>query len=251
MFDVTPDAYGRFMGRFSEPLAALFVERADVRPGLRALDVGCGPGALTTQLVDRLGADAVAGVDPSPPFVAAARERFPAVDVRLGAAEDLPFPDDSFDAALAQLVVPFMSDPVAGLREMGRVTKPGGTVSACVWDHGGGSGPLTLFWRAVRTVDPHHPGEREMAGTREGHLAELCAAAGLHQIEPSTLTVRVGYDSFDTWWAPYLMGVGPAGAYVATLDEEKREALRVCCSELTPAAPFEVTATAWCVRARP
>ncbi len=249
-FDVTADAYGHFMGRYAEPLAALFVDQADVRPGMRALDVGCGPGALTARLVDRLGANAVAGVDPSPPFVAASQDRFPDVDVRAGVAEDLPFPDATFDVALAQLVVHFMDDPVAGLREMGRVTNPGGTVTACVWDHQGGSGPIALFWQAVRTMDPNHPGERDMAGTGEGHLAELCAAAGLQDIESSSLTVRVGYDSFESWWEPYLMGVGPAGAYVNQLDDASREVLRLRCSELTPAAPFEVSATAWCVRAR-
>ena len=122
------------------------------------LDVGCGPGALTAELVRRLGPDAVTAIDPSPPFVAAAAARFPRVDVRTGAAEDLPFADDSFDAALAQLVVHFMTDPVQGLREMRRVTRPGGTVGACVWDHGGGQGPLSLFWRAGHDLAPDAAG---------------------------------------------------------------------------------------------
>ena len=173
-FDVTADAYGRFMGRFSEPLAVRFVEQARVRRGQRALDVGCGPGALTAQLVERLGTEAVSAVDPSAPFVAAARDRFPGVDVRSGAAEQLPYPDDSFDLALAQLVVHFMADPVAGLREMARVTRPGGLVAACVWDHAGGGGPLASFWQAVHDLDPQAAGESGLAGAREGHLTELC-----------------------------------------------------------------------------
>jgi ubiquinone/menaquinone biosynthesis C-methylase UbiE len=115
-FDVSADAYGRFMGRYSEPLAAGFVELTGVSPGQRALDVGCGPGALTAQLVRILGPKAVAALDPSPSFVAAIRARFPGVDVREGTAERLPFEDDSFDAAAAQLVVHFLSDPVVGLR---------------------------------------------------------------------------------------------------------------------------------------
>ncbi|HSR26233.1 MAG TPA: class I SAM-dependent methyltransferase, partial [Candidatus Eisenbacteria bacterium] len=138
-FDVSGDAYARFMGRFSEPLAARFADLADLRTGQNALDVGCGPGALTAELVRRLGAAAVSAIDPSPPFVEAVRARFPAVDARRGAAERLPFPADGFDHVMAQLVVHFMTDPVAGLREMARVARPAGTVAACVWDHAGGS----------------------------------------------------------------------------------------------------------------
>ena len=172
-FEVTADAYARFMGRFSEPLAARFIEQAEVRAGQRFLDVGCGPGALTAQLVELLGADGVSAIDPSASFVEATRERFPEVDVQSGVAERLPFPDETFDGALAQLVVHFMSDPVAGLREMARVTRPGGVVAACVWDHAGGAGPLATFWRAVIDMDAQAHDESGLPGVREGHLAEL------------------------------------------------------------------------------
>ena len=249
-FNVPADAYGRFMGKYAEPLAGQFVDLADVRPGQRALDVGCGPGALTAQLVERLGADAVAAIDPSAPFVAAIRARIPDVDVRVGVAEQLPFSDDSFDLTLAQLVVHFMTDPVSGLQEMARVTRTGGLVAACVWDHAGDSGPLATFWQAVRAIDPGAHDESDLAGAREGHLAELCAAAGLEQIEPSRLTVRVRFATFDDWWEPYTLGVGPAGAYVSQLDEPRRDALRTRCVRQLPEAPFEVSASAWCVRAR-
>ncbi|HEU4949034.1 MAG TPA: class I SAM-dependent methyltransferase [Kribbella sp.] len=249
-FDVTADAYARFMGQYSEPLAVQFAVFAQVRAGQRALDVGCGPGALTAELVDRLGATAVSAIDPSPPFVDAIRERFPEVDARSGVAEDLPFPDDGFDVALAQLVVHFMTDPVAGLREMARVTRPDGTVAACVWDHAGGSGPLATFWRAARDIDPQVHDESGLAGAREGHLAELCEAAGLEQVEPTTLTVKVRFATFTDWWEPFTLGVGPAGAYVAALDQEQRGALRDRCAQLLPEAPFEVAASAWSVRAR-
>ena len=147
---MSADAYGRFMGRYSEPLARMFVDLTGVAPGDRVLDVGSGPGALTAALVERLGSDAVAAIDPSLPFVEALRDRLPGVDVLHGAAEVLPFPDDTFDAALAQLVVQFMSDPVAGLAEMKRVAGPGAVVAASVWDHGTGRGPLSSFWDAVR-----------------------------------------------------------------------------------------------------
>ena len=248
-FDVAADAYGRFMGRYSEPLAEQFVELADIRPGRRALDVGCGPGALTAPLVQRLGSDAVSAIDPSPPFVAAVHARFPDVDVRSGSAEQLPFADDSFDAALAQLVVHFMTDPVAGLREMARVTRPGGLVAASVWDHASDAGPLAAFWRAVREVDPAAHDESGLAGAREGHLAELCREAGLSQVESTSLTVTVPYATFDDWWEPYTLGVGPAGDYVARLSGPERDDLRQRCEHSLPPGPFEVRASAWCVRA--
>lgn len=248
-FDVSADAYTRFMGRYSEPLAVQFAALADPQPGQRAVDVGCGPGALTSQLVERLGVSAVSAIDPSESFVAATQLRFPGLDVRQGVAERLPFPDDGFDVAMAQLVVHFMSDPVAGLREIGRVTQPGGSVLACVWGHTGTRGPLTWFWRAVQDLDPDAETESNLAGTREGHLAELFEAAGLRDIESSSLTVRATYSSFVDWWEPYTLGVGPAGAYVAGLDDSARDRLQARCAELLPEPPFEVEAQAWCVRA--
>jgi ubiquinone/menaquinone biosynthesis C-methylase UbiE len=137
-FAVGADAYDRFMGRYSAPLAPVFAEFAAVVDGQRVLDVGCGPGALTAELTKRLGPTAVCAVDPSAAFVAAVHARYPAVDVRRATAEHLPFEDGVFDATLAQLVVHFMDDPVSGLREMARVTRQRGVVAACVWDHHGG-----------------------------------------------------------------------------------------------------------------
>lgn len=249
-FEVSGDAYGRFMGRYSEPLADRYVELVGVRQGQHVLDVGCGPGALTARLVDRCGADGVAAVDPSTPFVEAARARLPGADVRQATAEDLPFADDTYDLCLAQLVVHFMADPVAGLREMGRVARPGGLVSASVWDHTNGTGPLSPFWSAAQDLDPSAPGEGHLAGSREGHLAELAGEAGLDEITSTSLTVRVPFTSFEEWWAPYLLGVGTTGDYLATLDEEHRRAIEQRCRELLPQAPFEQDATAWVVLAR-
>jgi len=246
-FNVGARSYDRFMGRYSNGLGSQMADLAGITAGQRALDVGCGPGALTRELVARLGADAVAAVDPSESFVAAARERNPGVDVRRAAAEELPFADGEFDAALAQLVVHFMADPVAGLKEMARV---GGVVAACVWDHQGGQGPLGVFWDAVRSLDPDARDESDLAGAREGHLAELFAQAGLGELEQTVIAVDVEHETFEEWWEPFTLGVGPAGAHVSGLAPGDRDRLRELCRELLPAAPFTVTARAWAVRGR-
>jgi SAM-dependent methyltransferase len=247
-FAVGADAYDRFMGRYSVPLAPKLADFADVAPGQRVLDVGCGPGALTTVLVERLGAGIVMAVDPSEPFVAAARERHPGVRVERAAAERLPFGDREFDAALAELVVHFMADPVAGLREMARVTRERGVVAACVWDHAGGHGPLSVFWDAARELDPDVRDESQLAGARQGHLAQLFEEAELDEIEERSLAVEVEHPSFDDWWEPFLLGVGPAGGFATSLDAERQARLRELCREMLPPAPFVVTARAWAAR---
>lgn len=250
-FEVSADAYLRFMGRYSEPLAVLFADLAGISSGQRVLDVGCGPGALTAVLVSRAGTEAVSAVEPSVAFAAAVRERLPGVDVRLSAAEQLPFPDRVFDAAMAQLVVHFMADPVAGLREMGRVTRPGGVVAACVWDHAGGRGPLAVFWSAVRELDPAADDESGLAGVLDGHLAELFEQAGLDVMTRDSLTVRVRHVSFARWWEPFTLGVGPAGEYVASLTLAHQAALRERCQRLLSGESVEISATAWAVTGRP
>jgi SAM-dependent methyltransferase len=247
-FAVAADAYDRFMGRYSAPLAPLFADFAGIEDAGRVIDVGCGPGALTAELVERLGADAVAAVDPSEPFVAAASERYPGVTVRQAAAEALPFEDQEFGAALAQLVVHFMKNPVGGIREMARVTVPGGVVAASVWDHGGGQGPLSPYWEAVHELDDSVDDESQLAGAREGHLTELFRSAGLNGIVEDGLWVGVEHASFDEWWEPYTLGVGPAGAYVVSLDAGEQEQLRELCRKRLPEAPFVVKSRAWAAR---
>ncbi len=212
------------------------------------LDVGCGPGALTAELVARLGPASVSAVDPSEPFVAAARARNPAVDVQQASAEQLPFPDEAFDAALAQLVVHFMSDPASGVAEMRRVTRRDGVVAACVWDHAGGQGPLSPLWEAARELDPEAEDESLLAGSREGDLARLFESAGLRECDETTFAVSVEHPSFEEWWEPFTFGVGPAGAYVAGLEPERREELRERCRSALPEAPFVLTAWAWTAR---
>jgi SAM-dependent methyltransferase len=247
-FEVAAEAYDRFMGRYSYPLGPKLADHAGVSGGQRVLDVGCGPGALTAELVERVGPESVSAVDPSEPFVAAARARNPEVQVRQASAAALPFQDGTFDASLAQLVVHFMPDPIRGLREMKRVTRPDGVVAACVWDHAGGQGPLSLFWEAARELDSGLEDESHLPGSREGHLAELFAAAGLREIEATALSVTVEHPTFEEWWEPYTLGVGPAGAYAAGLEPERQARLRERCRELLPAPPFQVEARAWTAR---
>jgi ubiquinone/menaquinone biosynthesis C-methylase UbiE len=251
MFEVPAAHYDSFMGRYSMHLSAQLADLAEIAPGQRVLDVGAGPGALTAELVARLGPDAVTAVDPSEQFVGALREREPGVTVERAAAEDIPFDDSTFDAALAQLVVHFMDDPVAGLREMGRVTRAGGSVTACVWDHGpGGHGPLSAYYAALHRFDPSQPGESHRPGTRPGHLVELFRAAGLEDLDATTLTVRVEHPTFEDWWEPYMLRVGPTSHYLTSLEPDRLERLKELCREELSAPPFVLEARAWAVRGR-
>jgi SAM-dependent methyltransferase len=179
------------------------------------------------------------------------RSRFPDLEIQHAPAESLPFPDAAFDASLAQLVVHFMADPVAGLREMGRVTRPGGVVAACVWDHGTERGPLGHFWAAARTIDPDVDDESSRAGTREGHLGELFREAGLQDVESTELLVELTVPSFEEWWEPFERGVGPAGAFVAGLDPTQRARLRSECRRRLSDGPVVISGVAWAARGRP
>ncbi len=252
-FHVAGAAYDGYMGRYSRPLAVRFADMAGITEGQSALDVGCGPGALTGVLVDRLGPTAVSACDPSEPFVAECARRHPGVDVRHGRAEAIPFGDDQFDAALAQLVLHFVSDPNQAAAELKRVVRPGGTVAACVWDFDHGMEMLRRFWDAALAIDPHAPDEaRTMRFGRAGEIAELFASAGMNVVEETTLDVATTYSGFDELWSGFLAGVGPAGSFCTSLSGDKRAALR---DELfrglgSPAGPFTLAAMARGARAR-
>jgi SAM-dependent methyltransferase len=249
-FKTSADAYDSFMGRYSKPLAIEFADFASVTAGQVALDVGCGPGALTRVLVGRLGEASVSAFDPSEQFVAECRAACPGVDVRLGRAEAIPFDDASFDTALAQLVLHFVSEPHAAAMELRRVVRPGGLVAACVWDFDGGMQMLRYFWDAALAVDAGAPDETRRFG-REGEIAALFVSAGMEDVKETTLQVLVGYETFEDLWTGYLAGIGPAGSYCTSLEPDKQARLE---GELfrrvgSPPGAFELSATAHAVRA--
>lgn len=226
-FLTSGDAYDSFMGRYSQPLARVFADLAGVVPGARALDVGCGPGALTTELAARLGVGAVDSCDPSPPFVAECAARNPGVEVRQGRAEQLPYESDTFDVVLAQLVMHFVSEPAAAISEMSRVVRPGGVLAASVWDFQRGMEMLRAFWDAAVTLDPIAPDElRVMRFGQAGDLHELFTEGGLADVVEEELRVVSEYADFDELWRGFQAGIGPAGSYVVALHEDKQVLLR-------------------------
>ena len=250
-FRASADAYNRFIGRYSPQLAAALIEFTGLEPGIRVLDVGCGPGALTAALTDRLGAAHVSAADPSEPFVEACRARLPGVDVVVAAAEDLPFADDTFDLTLSQLVVNFMPDPEGGVREMKRVTRPDGVVASCVWDYSGGMKFLRAFWDSAREIAPERGAAADEAAVMrwcaEGELAELWRTAGLTDVRFGPLDVSASYSGFEDLWSPLPTGVGPAGAFTKSLDDDKRAALHNALRHRLGVGdgPFELSARAW------
>jgi SAM-dependent methyltransferase len=250
-FAVPAQAYDRLVGRYSFALCAALAHAVDIAPETTVLDVGAGTGAGTRQLVELVGADRVAAVDPSAPFVEALRDRLPGVDVRQESAESLPFDEGSFDAAFAQLVVNFMSDPDAGVAEMRRVLRPGGVAVACVWDYPGEMTLLRVFWDAAAALDPAGVAgvdERtRMPFARRGELAPLWRRAGLRDVSDGAIVVSAAYESFDDAWEPFTVSVAPSGAYAASLDESGREALRAEYRRRlgAPDGSFELSARAW------
>ncbi|MFF0813574.1 class I SAM-dependent methyltransferase [Rhodococcus sp. NPDC003318] len=249
-FAAPAERYDRYMGRYTPTLAVALADAAGLAPDSRVCDVGCGPGGLTRELVDRVGSAHVAAIDPAPQFVAACRERNPGADVRVGVAEHLPWADGEFDATLSSLVVGFLTDPDLGIREMARVTRPGGTVAACMWDIAdGGMTMLRVFWTAVRRVDAGATGESALPGTSDGDIAERFRRAGLTGVVAGALTARADYTGFDDFWEPFTFGVGPAGQYLESLPPAARETVREECRAVLPSGRFTLDARAWYARA--
>jgi SAM-dependent methyltransferase len=252
-FRASAAAYDRHVGRYGAQLASALISFAGVEPGMRALDVGCGPGALTAALAKRLGPASVAGAEPSEEFADACRDRVPGAEVVVAAAETLPFGDGAFDGALSQLVVNFMADAHAGVGEMARVTRAGGVVASCVWDYAGEMTLLRAFWDAAREVDPDRAAAADegvvMRWCGEGELAELWRGVGLRDVRLGSLVVRASYSDFEDLWAPLPTGVAPSGAFCKSLDDDRRAALHDAYRRRLAVGdgPFELSARAWVV----
>lgn len=226
------------MGRFSTRLAPVFADFAGVEPGMHSLDVGAGTGALTAELVRRGGE--VAAAEPSAAFAAALRSRFPGLDVRQTGAEELSWPDDSFDVALAQLVVAFMSDASAGVREMRRVA---GVVAVCMWDSEG----MEMLAAIDRTRDALGVSRGDSPYRSRAEIEQLVGDGA----ESELLEVDADYVDFEDFWSALVGGVGPAGAWAVALDDEQRATAR---AELfrqlgEPEGPFTLTGRAWAAKA--
>lgn len=247
-FETGTDAYARGVGRYSAALASALCDAAAVGAGDTALDVGCGPGGLLGELARRLGAERVAGVDPSEPFLEACRAAVPGADLRRAGAESLPFDDGAFDVVLSQLVVNFIPDAHRGVSEMRRLARR--TVAACVWDYAGEMTMLRAFWDAALEVDPDAPDEgRTMRHCSPAELVALWVRAGLSAVETRALVVEADYANFDDYWLPFEAGIAPSGAYCASLDADARAVLRDRCFRRlgSPVGAFTLTARAWFV----
>ena len=245
-FVAPAEHYDRYMGRYTVTLAVALADAAGVESGMRVLDVGCGPGGLTRELARRVGTENVAAIDPAPQFAQACRDRNPGADVRDGVAEDLPWDDGIFDAALASLVIAFMSDPDQGVREMVRVTKAGGRVAVCMWDlKTGGMTMLRIFWDAVREIEPGAGGEHALPGTAEGDILQRFERVGLTDIASGTLTAHADYTGFDDFWQPFTLAVGPAGEHLRSMSADQQTQVRNACRALIPDGPFGLDARAW------
>jgi SAM-dependent methyltransferase len=250
------DAYERFMGRSSHELAPLVVKFAGLRDGHAVLDVGSGTGALTAAVAAAAPSSHIIGIDPAAPYVAFARARHPGTLIRfeVGDAQQLRFPDGSFDRTLSLLVLNFIPDRAKALDQMIRVTRPGGIVAAAVWDYGEGMEMLRVFWDEAVALRPAAAArdERHMPLSRKGELMALWREHGLQDVWEEALTIGTRFSSFDDYWSPFLEKQGPAGAYVEALAASEREQLRLRLRKRLlgdgPDRPIVLAARAWAVR---
>lgn len=250
------DAYERYVGRWSRPVAAAFVRWLGVPDGGAWMDVGCGTGALTEAILHAAAPRRVRACDLSPDHVAAARARVadPRAEFAEADAARLPGPPGACDAAVSGLVLNFVPEPVRALAEMRRVVRPGGTVGVYVWDYAEGMQLIRAFWDAAAALDPAAAPldeGRRFAMCRPEPLRTLLAHAELRDVQVRAIDVPTRFADFDDYWEPFLGGQGPAPGYVASLDEERRVALRERLRARLPTASdssITLHARAWAAR---
>jgi ubiquinone/menaquinone biosynthesis C-methylase UbiE len=252
------DGYELQMGRWSRRLAPLFVDFAGIVSGERILDVGCGTGSLTFCLAENPAIGEIQGLDFSPVYVDYARQknRDPRIDFQVGDACDLPFPDASFDHTLSMLVLQFVPRAELAVREMSRVTRPGGTVAAATWDTRGGLVFSRIFFDTAAMLFQSGQARRARMMTRPltrpGELARAWSDAGLRDVVQDMRTIRMDYQSFADFWTPCEGSDGPFAEYVASLDSDDRVRLRDAVMQAyldgESDGPRSYAATAWTVR---
>ncbi|HXH50318.1 MAG TPA: methyltransferase domain-containing protein [Terriglobia bacterium] len=246
--------YERFMGRWSEVAAPLFAKFAGIPDRGKVLDIGCGTGSLALAISGSCPLCQVEGIDLSREYIAFARTRTKNSHVRFqtGDAQKLPFATGTFDAAVSLLVFNFIPNPARALSEARRVTRPGGSVSAAVWDYGEGMRMLRIFWDAAGALDPsaERLDEKYMPLCRKGELSELWARGGLQKVGELPLEITMKFENFDDYWDPFLLGQGPAGAYVKSLPKPRISALREEVRKRLgePRGTFTLPSRMWAVR---
>lgn len=247
-----PRAYDRFMGRWSRKLALEFIRFVNLRPGSRVLDVGCGTGATIEALTTLVPDVKITGIDPSQAFVEHARDTSPNARLEIGSALALPFESQAFDASLSCLVLNFVGEPAKAVREMRRVTKPGGVVASGIWDHQAGMMMLKHFWQVVEEVDPAFTQGEPEALLDLQSLTALWRDAGLVDLQTTALSITTRFTSFEDYWQPFLLGAGPSGAYVQSLSSERRDQIARRLRDRLLAdgtdKPFELAARSWAIR---
>lgn len=248
--------YERFMGRWSQLLAPPYIAFAGVKDGQRVLDVGTGTGSVAAAAETRMPASDIVGIDPSQAFIAYAKKNAKSARAQfeVGDAQALKFKDASFDQTLALLVMNFIPDHGKAIAEMRRVTRPQGTVSACVWDYDAGMQMLRFFWDEAVALDPaiEPKDERHMKLSRQGQLGDLWKKAGLVNVQEAPLVIDQAFSSFNDYWEPFTKGAGPGGAYVVSLSPDRRQQLEARMRNRLLGGrqdgPFALTARAWCIR---
>lgn len=252
------DRYEAFMGRWSRPIATEFVRWLDIAAGGVWLDVGCGTGPLTAAVCRFAAPLSVTGVDASSEYVehAADLDVCEVAGFEVADAAALPFDDGIFDVAVSGLLLNFLPDPVASLREQSRVVSSWGTVAAYVWDYAAGMRLLRHFWDAARATVPSAVAFDEAVrfrGASPDALMRSFEAAGLDAIETVAIEVEGSYRTFAELWTPFLSGQGPAPGFVAGLDVPTRAALQAAFEERLPVGSdgrITLTARAWAARGR-